>query len=157
MDKVMEQYKLYQQSSEELVNRRQNVNSFYQALNGVLITVLAAVLGLSGSDSISAVSTYINPWFAVVLIAVVGFILDCSWIRLLDSYGKLNSAKMKVLNLLERNLPIEMYRVEWDVMTDRLNNKPYKSFTTTEKWIPRIFCALYLMVAAWEICSAILH
>ena len=145
MDKVMEQYKLYQHTSEELVSRRQNVNSFYQALNGLLLTVLAAMLGAVGNDQ--GLIRYINPAAALIMLSMVGFALDWSWIRLLDSYGKLNSAKMKVLNLLEQNLPIEIYRVEWDVMSDRLHNKPYKPFTATEKRIPSLFCVIYALAA----------
>ena len=143
-DAIIEQYRLYQKSSEDLVLRRQNVNSFYQALNGILIPMLIAVSGIF-NESLKIQSQYfVDPHIAIMMVAFVGLVLDYSWFRLLDSYGKLNSAKMKVLNLLEQQLPFEIYKVEWDVMTDRLNNKPYKSFTTTEKWTPILFCILYL-------------
>ena len=31
-------------------------------------------------------------------------------------------------------------------MSDKLNNKKYRSFTESEKWIPKIFAMVYLVV-----------
>ncbi len=133
---LMEQYKLFQKTSEDLVTRRQSVNSFYISLNTALVTFIGVVLGLLES-----------PLNTIVMIAMcsAGIILDISWIKILDSYGILNSAKMKVISLLEAQLPIALYDSEWKIMSDKLNNKKYVSFTDSEKRIPKLFLAIYFL------------
>ena len=71
---------------------------------------------------------------------------DISWIGILDAYGTLNAAKMKVIHLIEEQLPVALYDVEWRVMSDKLNNKKYVSFTNREKRIPRIFACVYVCI-----------
>ena len=50
---------------------------------------------------------------------------------------------MKVIHLIEEQLPVALYDVEWRIMSDKLNNKKYVSFTNREKRIPRIFAYVY--------------
>ena len=47
------------------------------------------------------------------------------------------------VNLLEEQLPIALYDAEWRIMSDKLNNKKYVSFTNSEKRIPKIFGFVY--------------
>ena len=53
---------------------------------------------------------------------------------------------MKVISLMEKQLPINVYDVEWKVMSDKLNKKKYMSFTESEKRIPIIFIFIYLLI-----------
>lgn len=148
-DKVlMEQYKMFQKTSEDLVARRQSVNSFYISLNTALVTFIGVVLGLLES-----------PLNTIVMIAMcsAGIILDISWIKILDAYGTLNSAKMKVISLLEEQLPIALYDSEWKIMSDKLNNKKYVSFTNSEKKIPKIFGVIYSIVLIVCTCYLNIH
>ncbi len=134
---IIEQYKMYQKTSEDLVSRRQGVNQFYQSVNGALITFLGATAGFVEMP---------NKLWILAAVSVVGIILDYSWISILEAYGTLNASKMKVINLIEKELPIILYDVEWQVMSDKLNSKKYVSFTNSEKRIPIIFAGLYLTV-----------
>lgn len=133
---LIEQYKIFQKTSEDLVARRQNVNSFYITVNSAIVAVTGLVIGL--------VDMPIKLYVAIAM-CILGFILDLSWIKILDAYGTLNSAKMKVISLMEKNLPVAAYDVEWKVMSDKLNNKKYVSFTNSEKRIPIIFFAIYMI------------
>lgn len=47
--------------------------------------------------------------------------------------------------MLEERLPARLYENEWAVMSDKLNNKKYVSFTDREKRIPKLFLAIYLL------------
>ena len=132
---LLEQYKLFVATSEDLVNRRQNVNSFYITVNSSLLAVAAPLSAMVTDNGIKI--------GIQVMIVLVGIILCSSWIRLLESYGKLNSSKMKVICLLEQRLPASLYTAEWAAMSDRLNDKPYVSFTKNEKRIPVMFIVLY--------------
>ena len=133
---LLEQYKVFLETSESLVTRRQSVNSFYISANTALITIMAALVTLFGS--------LIEKIAICGLVSVVGLILAFSWYSILESYGVLNSSKMKVIRIIERELPVSLYDTEWDVMSDKLNSKKYTSFTDSEKKTPKIFAVLYL-------------
>ena len=134
---LMEQYKIFLKTSEDLVARRQSVNSFYISLNTALVTFIGVILGLINSP--------LNT-FVMMAMCIAGIILDIAWANLLDSYGILNSAKMKVISLLEKQLPIALYDSEWKIMNDKLTNKKYTSFTDSEKKIPKTFGVVYCIV-----------
>lgn len=136
-EQIMEQYKMYQKTSEDLVNRRQNVNEFYQTVNGALVALIGIVSGFLEMPS--------RLW-VLLAVACAGIILDFSWLNILETYGILNASKMKVINLIERKLPILLYDAEWQVMSDKLNSKKYVSFTDSEKRIPKIFMGIYTLI-----------
>lgn len=131
---LLDQYKMFQKSSEDLVSRRQSVNSFYISVNSALVALMGVVMGVVEAPA---------KLYVMFFMSITGIILDISWINILDAYGTLNAAKMKVINLMERKLPVALYDVEWRVMSDKLNNKKYVSFTNSEKRIPRIFSVVY--------------
>lgn len=64
----------------------------------------------------------------------------------MNAYGILNGSKMKVISIIEHNLPVRLYDAEWDVMSDKLNSKKYVSFTDSEKKTPKAFIALYILL-----------
>lgn len=141
---IMEQYKLFLSTSENLVSRRQSVNNFYLTANAVLVSMIAAIGKVKEGDWMAF------SW-AVLLTSVIGIILSYSWGRLLEAYGTLNACKLKVINQIEESLPLSLFKAEWDVMSDKLNNRRYVSFTENEKRLPAIFIVLYL--AAIAVCS----
>lgn len=139
---LFEQYKLFLQTSEDLVSRRQNVNSFYISINSALIAVFGALLALD-----------ISPFYQCLLnivLAVVGIILSISWVKILISYGDLNSSKMKIISHIEKQLPASLYDAEWAALSDKLNKRKYVSFTNSEKRVPRLFIIVYLFIC---VCS----
>ena len=147
-NEIVDQYKLFQKTSEDLVTRRQGVNSFYITVNSALTALLGVVLGVFDSSV---------TIFVVVFMCAAGIILDISWINILEAYGTLNSAKLKVINLLEEQLPIALYDAEWRIMSDKLNNKKYVSFTDSEKRIPKLFMAIYCLIIVGMAAVRLLH
>lgn len=103
----IEQYKMFQKTSEDLVARRQSVNSFYISVNSVLTGLLGITFGVF-DDSVKMI--------VAAFMCIAGIILDVSWVKILDSYGMLNASKMKVIKLLEEQLPVMLYEVEWKIM-----------------------------------------
>ena len=130
---------MFQKTSEDLVARRQNVNSFYLTVNSALTALVGIVLGVVGGST---------KLIVVAFMCVAGMILDVSWINILGAYGTLNAAKLKVIRILEEQLPVTLYDAEWMIMSDKLNNKKYVSFTDSEKRIPKLFMALYVLILA---------
>lgn len=143
-DIIIEQYKAYLQTSEDVISRRQSVSNFYVTVNSTLITILSAVVALInglGKDY-SLLITVISCYFVPIL----GILLCLNWRRLIYSYGQLNAAKMKVISALEKKLPFNIYDVEWKVQTDKLGKRKYISFTNIEKLIPMIFVFIYVAI-----------
>ncbi len=134
---LMDQYKMFQKTSEDLVARRQSVSSFYISVNSALVALLGIVMGLVEMPT---------KIYVMLFMCLTGIILDFSWIRILEAYGTLNAAKMKVIHLIEEQLPVALYDTEWRVMSDKLNNRKYVSFTNSEKRIPKIFAGVYAIV-----------
>ena len=135
---LLEQYKAFLQTSEDLVSRRQNVNSFYISVNSSLVAIFSFISALE-MEPLYKLSTS-------VILTMVGIILSVSWIKTLISYGDLNSSKMKIISCIEKQLPASLYDAEWAALSDKLNKRKYVSFTNNEKNIPLLFIVIYICV-----------
>ena len=144
----IDQYKMFQKTSEDLVTRRQNVNSFYISVNSAIVALAGIVMGVIDVPT---------KYFVVLFMCISGIILDVSWIHILDAYGTLNAAKLKVISLMEMNLPVALYDAEWQIMSDKLNNKKYVSFTSSEKRIPKIFLFVFVIIIIFMSCLLLIH
>lgn len=135
---LLEQYKLFLQTSEDLVSRRQNVNNFYLSLSSALVAILGVLFALDFQQE--------GKLIVSAVFCLIGIILSISWSKTLSCYGNLNSSKMKIISSIEKKLPLSLFDAEWAALSDKLNKKKYISFTESEQAIPRIFGALYALV-----------
>lgn len=136
-EKLFEQYKIMVQSSENLVARRQGVNTFFLTANGAFITAIGVLIKTSGMVQLKSLG--------VAAIALTGLILSIAWLTLLRSFGQLNTGKFAVINRLEKRLPASIYAAEWEALDRGENPKVYKSFTERESWTPKVLAALYIV------------
>lgn len=143
-DILIEQYKAYLQTSEDVISRRQSVSNFYITVNSTLISILSAVIAIL--NGLSKDYSLLISTFGCYIVPVLGVLLCLNWRRLVFSYGQLNAAKMKVISALEKKLPFNIYDVEWKVQTDKLGKRKYISFTNIEKFIPLIFIIIYIAI-----------
>ena len=144
-DALLEQYKLFLQTSEDLVNRRQNVNSFYISISSAIV----AIMGFLFAMDLGRISELIIGF----AFCIVGIILSISWSKSLACYGNLNSSKMKIISSIEKQLPLSLFDAEWAALSDKLNKKKYVSFTESEQTIPRLFGLLYCIVIVFIVIS----
>lgn len=144
-DALLEQYKLFLQTSEDLVNRRQNVNSFYISLSSALVAILGVLFALDFGHKGKLIVGFV--------FCVIGIILSISWSKTLSCYGNLNSSKMKIISSIEKQLPLSLFDAEWAALSDKLNKKKYVSFTESEQAIPRLFSVLYSIIMVFTIFS----
>ena len=144
MEELLEQYKTYLQTSETLVARRQSVSNFYITVNSTLISILTAIVAL--------INVFGNEYFKVTtivccfIISILGSALCFNWRRVIISYGRLNSAKMQVIQSIESRLPCNIYETEWKTQSFSLGKEKYISFTNIEKKIPVLFLCIYGLV-----------
>lgn len=137
-DALLEQYKLFLQTSEDLVNRRQNVNSFYISISSALVAIMGVLFAMEFGQKAKLIIGFV--------FCVVGIILSISWSKILACYGNLNSSKMKIISNIEKQLPLSLFDAEWAALSDKLNKKKYISFTESERVIPRMFGVVYFLV-----------
>lgn len=137
---LMEQYKLYVNTMEMLVARRQTMHSIFLTANAVLMTAE----GVFVKDVKNAMFSGI----AIIMVAVAGILLSWTWRTLSKHYGLMNHAKFEVIHCLERHLPAALFRAEWVALGEGENPEKYQSMAKIETTIPMIFIICYLTLIA---------
>lgn len=131
---LLEQYKIYVQSAENVSARR-------VASSRYLLTLNAALVALYGFQSVGFGQTY---W--TLLIPVIGIPVSILWYLIIKSHADLNSVKFKVIHEFEQHLPATMYEYEW-ILADEGRGKTYRAVTRIERWIPLLFSGLHVILA----------
>ena len=131
---LLEQYKLYVQSAENVSARR-------VASNRYLLTLNAALVALYGLQSAGFGQ---SCW--TLLIPVIGIPISLLWYWIIKSHADLNRVKFGLIHEFEKHLPAALYRREWQ-LADEGRGKSYRAVTTIERWIPILFAALHIVLA----------
>ena len=136
---LLEQYKLFVESSERLVARRQIVNTFFLTANALALSAL----GLIAKEASQ------SPLISLGIIAIAGaaLLLCVAWKRLVRSYRQLNAGKFAVIDRLEERLPAALFRAEWVALGRGEDPKTYRPFTATEEAVSRIFIVVHALIA----------
>ena len=149
---LLEQYKLFVTTSEDLVKRKQGVNQFYVTLNSIIVSAVITVLCALGKFPL--IFGINASCILAGSLAVLGGIVCFSWISMLSAYGKLNSGKMDVIINIEKKLPLNLFDKEWEMVVGKYKNKKYVSFTKKEKSIAIIFATVFAALLAISIILA---
>ncbi len=137
---LLEQYKLYVQSAENVSARRVQSSRY-------LLTLNAALVALYGFQSAGFGQSY---WALVV--PVVGVPVSLLWYLIIKSHADLNRVKFDLIHEFERHLPAAMYQYEWRLAEDG-RGKSYRAVTAIEKWIPILFAILHVVLGAFIVLS----
>lgn len=144
-DTLMEQYKMFVQTSEDLVSRKQSVNTFYVTLNSIMLSAIISIICAAG-DILLIAENSIVIYIISGFLAVIGVVICSSWITLLISYADLNASKMAIISCIEEKLALKLFDAEWALLTRRIGKRKYQSFTVKELAVARIFLILYLVL-----------
>ena len=128
---LLEQYKLYVQSAENVSTRRVNSNRY-------LLTINAALVALYGLQSANFGQGY---W--TLLIPIIGIPVSLLWYLIIKSHADLNRIKFDVIHEFEQHLPAAMYRHEWR-LAEEGQGTAYRAVTKIERWIPILFAGLHV-------------
>ena len=131
---LLEQYKLYVQSAENVSARRVASNRYMLALNTALIALCGFLLA------------NLEPSNWTFAVPIVGACVSMLWFEILKSHADLNKVKFKLIHELERHLPAIIYAYEWKLAGEG-KGKVYRAVTKIEYWIPFLFALLYLGLA----------
>lgn len=130
---LLEQYKLFVNTSLDVTSKRLEANKFSLTLNSVIFGIASYMTGL-------------NQYILIILFSVVGILISVVWKRSIDAYRELNTAKFKVIHELEMYLPARLFKWEEVKYLQR-----YHGLTSTEKYYPVIFILLYAILIALDI------
>ena len=131
---LLEQYKLYVQSAENVSSRRVISNRYLLTLNAALV----ALYGLQ--------STNFGQGYWTLLIPVIGIPVSVLWYLIIKSHADLNRIKFDVIHEFEQHLPAAMYKHEWG-LAEEGQGKTYRAVTTIERRIPIQFAVLHVALA----------
>lgn len=131
-------YRLFVETSEALVLRRQGVNTFFLSVNSL---VLAAAGLLLRDGKLSDLESTV-----LVCVSLSGCVLCFVWRRLIASFRQLSRGKFDVIHTLERRLPARLFTAEWIALGQGVDPKKYRPFTATELATPLVFAVLHILV-----------
>lgn len=139
---LLEQYKLYVQSAENVSSRRVVSNRY-------LLTINAALVALYGLQSANFGQGY---W--TLLIPIIGIPVSLLWYLIIKSHADLNRIKFDVIHEFEQHLPAAMYQHEWR-LAEEGQGKEYRAVTKIERWIPILFAGLHLVLTIMVILAIV--
>jgi hypothetical protein len=132
---VIEQWKFYGQSTQQVSNRRLKNNRFY-------LRLLIALLGVVGiGDALG----FITP-IGIFFIGGIGLPFCVLWTFHILSYKQLNSGKYRVLWQMAEDLSYSPFQMEWDRLKQGNQPDVYIKHTTVEVWWPRVFGFFYAIL-----------
>lgn len=132
---LLEQYKLFVDMSDKLSTRRGHTNMFF-------ITILSILFSLLNIFVENQIFINVYSW-EFILVLSLGILLCITWYINISSYKKLNTAKFVIIHEMEKSLPFESFKKEWDEVQKRPAIKKYSELTTIEQFIPFIFIGLF--------------
>lgn len=138
---LWEQYRLFIETSEKLVARRQTVNAFFLSINTLTLSAVAFIVGILIEEEIR-----LSNGITATIPMVAGILFCAAWITLVKSYKQLNHGKFQVIHLLEEHLPASIFKAEWLALGEGKNPQKYIAFTRTERYIPWVFLISYILV-----------
>ena len=133
---LLEQYKLYVQSAENVSARR-------GASNRQMLTLSAAILALYG---LLFTNFDIGP--LALMLPLVGIAVSVVWLAIIKSHTDLNKIKFEIVHELEEHLPAAVYRHEWRLAEDG-RGETYQEVSKIEISVPRLFAVLHLVLMVW--------
>lgn len=130
---LLEQYKLYVQSADN-VSARRIASSRY------LLTINVALIAIFGVDLVTPYQS-----IALVLAPGIGAVVSLVWLLIIRSSKRMNTVKFEIIRKLEQLLPVSLYEYEWQKL-QKGKLKSYLPVTDIEQWVPIVFLAIHAML-----------
>jgi hypothetical protein len=142
---LLEQYKIMVSSTEKVTEQRLKVNNLFFTITSSILSISFAV-GKAFNFSITGI-------IFMFLLALMALLVSFFWEKLINSYGKLNTGKFKVISEIEKRLHTNMFEHEWEILTKEIKYEPN---TRTEAVVIQGFRILIYIIISLEIAKIIL-
>lgn len=94
-----EQYKIAIDMADRVSSRRGGTNNFFLSANSIVFVFLTAQ----------------NNFYGIhIFVAIFGILLSFIWYFIILNYKNLNKIKYSIINEIEKDMPLEIYKKEWD-------------------------------------------
>ncbi|HUB14011.1 MAG TPA: hypothetical protein VMB34_18825 [Acetobacteraceae bacterium] len=133
---LLEQYKLYVDTTNKISDRRGAAHTLLLTVNTSLITVYGFLLSQQTTSGVQRA-----PW--VWIVPVAGMLIAAAWYLLVRSYRALNSAKFAVIREIESRLPARLFELEWHYINHG-GGRAYLQLTRIEQYVPVVFGLCYV-------------
>lgn len=138
-DLIFEQYRLYAEQKEKFIDRSFMTNKFYM----VIVLAMFLLIFMSKGMAFGKITSS-------TIFAIAGIISCALWWLNMDSYNCLIKIKFsKVLEEIEKQLPMQPYNMEYKAVRDFRKNKKMFLFSDMQKAFAivafLIFFILFLM------------
>ena len=127
---LLEQYKLYVQSADNVSARRVSSGRYLLAVNVALVASYGFQLATVGQVLL------------LLPVAMVGILVSLLSHHIIKSHRNLVDVKFKVIHELEQHLPAALYTYERRLANEG-TRKRYQPISETEQWVHLVFCALH--------------
>lgn len=128
---IFSQYKMYAEMADKVSARRATTNSFFLTANSFLFVAMGALFSNS------------SLFIFIPIILVVGIFFSVSWMMLIVYYRDLNGCKYRVINEIEKRLPVKGFYTEWQLAKAMKAKNRMQGLTAIEKWVPISLIILY--------------
>lgn len=143
---LLHQYKIYTEQKENFVARSFHTNKFY------LVLLLAIILIMYLTKDCS----FIYGITSVLVFSATGMIICTLWWINVDSYNFLIKVKLsKVIEEIEKKLPIQPYTREFEIIMDLSKRKREFLFADIQKGLAVLAFLLFLFLFSYEIVGII--
>ena len=130
---LLEQYKMYVQSAENVSARRVASSRYLLTLNIALVTLYGIQSGGFGQS------------YWTMLVPILGILVSVLWYQIIKSHRDLNAVKFQIIHQLEEHLPVALYAYEWQLAGEGRGTS-YSAVTHIEQGIPIAFVVLHIIL-----------
>lgn len=139
---LLEQYRILTEHVNRTSENRENLNSFWITLNGVILGGISYVQDMQ-IDNPNPKNLFI--WMLVFF----GFLLSIFWAQILGKIKKDIEIKNEMVMEMEKFLPAKIFTASFQIKA-RAQEKG--SISSTERSIPLLFCIGYGLIAIILLC-----
>lgn len=134
---MFQQYKMYAEQKENFIDRSFRTNKFYMVLILLLVLVMFGTKGFTFAFGLTSTLIY----------AFAGICICTLWWINMDAYNMLIKVKLsKVLEEIEKSLPVKPYANEFEAVTDLRKNRKMFLFSDMQKIFAIVAFLLFLVL-----------
>lgn len=139
---IFQQYRLYTEQKDKFVDRSFHSNKFYLVLIVVLSLLTLITKGLMFPFGLTA----------TLIFSFMGVAICILWWINMDSYNLLIKVKLsKVVEEIEKQLPVQPYTLEFETLKDLRKNKRMFLFSDMQKTFALILMLVFLVLFINEV------
>lgn len=144
---IFQQYKLYSEQKEEFISRSFTTNKFYLFLILALLVTMFLTKGL----------TFVYGMTSSMIFSGAGMAICTLWWINVDSYNFLIKIKFaKVLDEIEKQLPVQPYTKEFEAIREYKKNKREFLFADIQKALAIFVFLMFFVLFVHEFLAIVL-